>query len=321
MAPEWLLVPLPSKARPPAGARERTQPRKAPSCSYRSNTGPRMSAGQSARFGTMLRAHSRGWVFRRPTTTKSKAFYFAKGVYGRKPAPKTTRHKGASLQSRPKPCPRNSPGNCSAPFTRTWPLHRAKRYFSPRDARLSPHSRPKVANPNHYSSGAANERPKVANPNHYSSGAANDRPKVVHPSHYSSGAANDRPKVANPNHDSSGAANERPKVVHPNHCTSGEANSRPTVAHPEIDPPPYLVQAVDPELTCRRCRAYGPVHVHPFMRPRDVSDCYVEAEILPAESRHVPAGGTKEPARLQCWMMHAERTAIYQPIAYQLQSN
>ena len=50
--------------------------------------------------------------------------------------------------------------------------------------------------------------------------------------------------------------------------------------------------------------------MHPFMRSRDVSDFYVEAEILPAESRHAPVGGTKEPTQLQCWMMHVERTSI-----------
>jgi hypothetical protein len=63
-------------------------------------------------------------------------------------------------------------------------------------------------------------------------------------------------------------------------------------------------------VTCGHCRAYGPVHLYPFMRPRNASAFYVEAEILPVESRQVPEGGTKEPARLQCWMMHVERTAM-----------
>jgi hypothetical protein len=65
MALEWLLVPLPSKARPPAGVRERTQPHGAPLWSCRSNASPRMSFGQNARYGAMRKSNSKDFPFRR----------------------------------------------------------------------------------------------------------------------------------------------------------------------------------------------------------------------------------------------------------------
>ncbi len=257
-----------------------------------------------------------------PPATKRNLFGLAEGVYGRNLAPKAAESKKTHLKSRTKPCPRNfrrksepnrqveaamtlsrrplssrNSGDCSlAPSTRTWPLHCKKKYFSPRDARRPANSRPTVANLNHYPSGEASSRPTVANLNHYPSGEANSRPTVANLNHYPSGEASSRPTGADPNHFEQNVEDAKLKGV----------DARPAKGAPETDHSLYFCT----ETTCGHCRAYGPVQLHPFMRSCDASAFYVEAEILPAESRRISAGGTSEPARLQCWMMHVERTAI-----------
>jgi hypothetical protein len=216
-----------------------------------------MSSGQSARFGAMLESHSRTLAYRRPTTTKRSLFGLAKVVHGHNPAFKAAESKRTYFKSRPKPYPRNfrmksEPnrqvkaamifarrslssrhcGDCPlAPSTRTRPLHRKKKYFSPRDSRLPASSRPTVSNLNHSLSGEASSRPTVSNLNHYSSGEANSRPTVSNLNHYSSGEANSCPTVSNLNHYSSGEANSRPTVSNLNHYRSGEASSCPTVSN------------------------------------------------------------------------------------------